>query len=178
MTNVVRADILQLVAQNVRSFWPLLQASDHDKLPVELRDRVVAAVGRYVDTVHSGRLLSPDAAQGSAGIEKREAVLAKLWNDGDLTASTVEHVVSTRARSVLLQMIRMEDLVLVEQTEGDSLVVRHVPEIARRQAEVAIGGLGVSSEMTYTNDLTTAGVIRLTPLRDGIVMYVEALAAA
>ena len=95
----------------------------------------------------------------------------RLWQDRDIVATTVRDTVELGHDVEMLQMVSLPDVPLMESAPESSSHIRFVPALAQNQVEAIAAEQGRASEVVLTEHLTAAGVLRLVPVRDGVVSF-------
>ena len=94
------------------------------------------------------------------GRQRRRELLAELWENLD-----IEKLLGYTADADLVQLCSAETLVVLGQDPADARMVRFAP--------VTKMSRGQTSDIVRTSSMLMAGVLRLVPLRDGLVTFGE-----
>lgn len=173
VVEVVRLDILDFLLRIVRSHWPRLRGQSRGVLPEEIQAATAVRLHEYKESLDAGTLLS-DVGRSTAGTNRRRRVLETLWSDADLVAETVAGTLTTSATDAMLQMVDLGEVPLMEQSPASTVFVRFLPELAQKQAAKIAAESGVAvSALVFSEQITAAGVLRLAPIREGVVELVE-----
>ena len=170
IVELIRLDVIALITQSVRSFWPRLQAKSGSQLPEQVTAAVDAQLDQYLRSLNPDTLL--DSATGDVDADRRRrAVLEQLWSDQDIVAETIKQTVEAGSSTEMLQMVSLGDLPFLDPSNQASTFVRFAPSLARSQIDDLMASSSDSPSVVLTEHLTSAGALRLVAVRDGVVEF-------
>jgi len=170
IVELIRLDVIALITRTVRSFWPRLQAKSGDQLPEQVAAAVDAQLEEYLSSLDPETLL--DASTGDREADRRRRiVLEQLWMDKDIVAGTIEEAVGSGSATEMLQMVNLADLSVLETSTQSPNFIRFAPSLARKQVDELSAAQIDAPDVVLTDHLTCAGVLRLVPVRDGVVEF-------
>jgi len=174
IVELIRLDIIDLITRTVRSFWPRLQARSGAQLPAQVAAAVDHEIQTYLTSLSSETLLDP-ALGDSESEHRRRRALEKLWQDRDLVAGTVRYTVEAGPESEMLQMVGLGDLPVLDSSSNASAFIRFVPSLAGNEVRALQMQAKGSGDVLLTEHLTTVGVLRVVPIRDGVVSFLSSV---
>ncbi len=172
IVELIRLDVIALVTETVRSFWPRLQARSGEQIPKLAAAAVDRQLEAYLGALDAETLLLDPTGDAQADARRRSAFEA-LWQNRDLVAGTVRRTLEADRDSELLQMVGLGDLPLLDASRRVGSVIRFVPSLAHKQVEEFAANRRGQVDVVLTEHLTAAGVLRLAPFHDGVVSFGE-----
>jgi len=170
IVELIRLDVIALIARTVRAFWPRLQAKSGVQLPAQVAAAVDSQLEEYLAALDSETLL--DASTGDPDADRRRrVVLEQLWLDQDIVAGAIAQAVGAGPATEMLQMVSLDDLSKLDTSSQSPTFIRFVPSLVRNRVDEVRNGQVDAPRVVLTGHLTSAGVLRLVPVRDGLVAF-------
>jgi hypothetical protein len=170
IVELIRLDVIDLITRTVRSFWPRLQAKSGEQLPVQVAAAVDHELEVYLASLSPETLLDSSIGDSESEHRRRHA-LEQIWQDRDIVDGALRSTVGAGPETEMLQMVGLGDLPVLNSSTDASVFIRFVPSLARNQTRGLQAQTDRDNEVLFTEHLATAGILRMVPIRDGVVSF-------
>jgi hypothetical protein len=170
LKNIVRWDMASLISECLELHtWHLLGRSHVESVEKAVDDHLEGVIRKYVDDgLHFG-LLNEEVSDIPLSHSMRQDLGKKIWEEPGAVEQAIRDVVLMPSPAEIITFTTEAQVILFTADEDGSKEIRFFPNIALA-ALVAVQKLvGTSPVVISTSSVSSAGILRATPLKSNIV---------
>lgn len=166
---MLKTELVTLVRHRYRTGTPEFRTERCDQIAEDLANDLRQPFLDYITRLQHDGVLHVEMGMSAQEIEIREKLASQYWGDFEELRISLMKVVEIDRLDPIVQFIRSEDIMRIDQGLERTVVVPFAPEPSRR---LMIDSKRGTSEIVFTQSTELAGVIRLAPFRYEQFSYV------
>lgn len=170
LKDIVRWDMASLISECLELHtWHLLGRSHLETVEMAVDAHLAATIRKYVDDgLHFG-LLNEEVSDIPLSHAMRQALGKKIWEELGAVEQAIRDVVLMPSPAEVITFTTEAQVILFTADENESKEIRFFPNIALSRLTAVQQLVGVSPVVIPTSSVSSAGILRATPLKSNIV---------
>jgi hypothetical protein len=165
---MMKAEVISLVRHHYEVGTPEFRTDRCFEIAESLAGQIEAPLVSYVRRLEQVGVLHLNQGMTDAEIDRRKKLALNYWGDFDELESALVGVVRSERSDPIVQFLRPDDIMRVDQSPERGVLIRFAPEPSRRLvSDLKQDG----PEIVFTQGTELAGVVRLIPYRLELLSY-------
>ena len=170
LKNIVRWDMAAIISECLELHtWHLLGHGYLEAIEEAIDDHLKVEIRKYVDDgLHFG-LLNEEVSEIELSHSMRQDLGKKIWEEPGAVEQAIREVVLMPSPAEMITFITEDQVIFLSADEDESREIRFFPKIALGRLTAVKQLVGMSPLVVATKSVSSAGILRVTPLKSNIV---------
>ena len=170
LKDIVKWDMASIISESLELHtWHLLGRSHIEAVETAIDGHLDIKLRKYVDDgLHFG-LLNEEVSDIPLSHSMRQALGKKIWEELGAVEQAIRDVVLMPSPAEIITFTTEAQVILLTADEGESKEIRFFPNIALSRLTAVQQLVGASPVVVPTSSVSSAGILRATPLKSNIV---------
>lgn len=170
LKDIVKWDMASIISETLELHtWHLLGRAHLEAVETAIAGHLENKLHKYVeDGLHFG-LLNEEVSDIPLSHSMRQALGKKIWEQLGAVEQAIRDVVLMPSPAEIITFTSEDQVILLTADENESKEIRYFPNIAISRLTAVQQLVGASPVVVPTSSVSSAGILRATPLKSNIV---------
>ena len=171
LKDIIQIDLASMITKSLEHIYALRAHFGRQLVPGRVSADLANSLERYVNDSKRFGLLFEHLSTSSQTTSLRRELARQIWEEPGLVDEAVRNVVLMQSPVSLITFVSAEHLKLLATDEDNSTEIRFFPSYAQSRLAAISQQVSYHPNITVTESMSAAGVIRITPFKENVVTF-------